>query len=143
MWPFKKIDLGELKILDDVTIDDFRQHNVWVCDLSGENKDGYDETAIKPILNDDGVTSASCRKFVSTEFLVWIPSLQLFGTATYHNRKTIANIGIQNGNKIMTPHECKLNRDEILIIESIPSFFGKNQVTFQFDYKTAKALVKQ
>ena len=41
MGSYEKIELGVLKNLDEITIDDMKKNPIWVADLSGENKNNF------------------------------------------------------------------------------------------------------
>ena len=138
MWPFKSYKLGQLKKLETISIDEFKEHPVWVCDLSGESKKGYDETSIRPILEDVNITSGLERKFVSVEFLIKIVDKDIWGTASYLNKKQITSIGLWLDKSWKTIHEANLLEEDV-IIEVVPEIHGKKGVKYMYNPKTVKA----
>jgi hypothetical protein len=54
---FEDIELGPLKTLDDITIDDMKQYPIWVNDFSGESLE-------RPVINNNDVTEKMISKQV-------------------------------------------------------------------------------
>jgi hypothetical protein len=129
MWPFKRYRLGELKKLEKMRIRDFKDHPVWVCDLSGESTRGHDETSIRPLLDEVDVTPRFARRFVSVELLIRIPETDTWGTASYQDKDTLSTLGFWIENSWQTPSEAGLAENEVKI-EAIASIGGQKSVRF-------------
>ena len=65
-----KWTLGELKNLDDISIDDMTANPIWANDLSGEWEDGFDESSERPLIGANDVT----EKMLSGKHYCLVPS---------------------------------------------------------------------
>jgi hypothetical protein len=138
MWPFRSYRLGKLKNLTDVTIEDFRRHHIWVCDLSGEGKKGHDETSIRPLLEEADITPRLARRFASLEFLTRLPSTDVWGSASYFDKASIRSVGFWVNGGWHRPGQAGLAA-EGLIFEVVPRFGGAESVQFAYNTKTGGA----
>ena len=94
MWPFRKYELGALKRADDITLEDMREHPVWVNDLSGEGVEGHDEDSQRPILGDVKVTRSIARQFLWVCILVRVVGTDIYGAAGFERDGTLQDVAL-------------------------------------------------
>jgi hypothetical protein len=75
--------LGNLVRLEDLTGEDFLRHPVWVNDLSAESIFGFDETSVRPVLEEVSVTREMALHFLELSIALREIRSGLLFTANY------------------------------------------------------------
>ena len=86
------VELGELKKLDDISLEDMKNYPVWVNDLSGENIEEFDETSERPIINNISISKHLVKKFVSVTVLTKIENSEDYATVNYERDGTFVDL---------------------------------------------------
>jgi hypothetical protein len=138
MGMFKKIKLGPLKSLEDITINDMIEYPIWVEDLSGESLDDFDETAERPIVNTKDVTKEMLENYVRVNVLVEVVGTDILSCAYVEDDGTLSTlVAWVNDNWIdLNKH---LDERKEIILKPIPSIFGKRH-NFKFNHKEDTAV---
>ena len=136
IWPFKKnkqeqtFTLGELKGLEEITLEDFAASPIWVTDLSGEDSTGFDETSQRPIIECANVTEQILRKFVDVSIAITVIDTKLKGSANIERNLSLSCIAIWHNEKWTNPKDINSFPTNARIL-SIPTINGEARC---FDY---------
>lgn len=133
MFFSKKIELGPLKNLDDITIEDMQKYPIWINDVSGEHEEGFDESSERPVINSDDVTKKILSSYVSVSILVKCEQLNLPGSANIEEDGSISVLVFWKDGK-WQPNNKFIKEDKI-IIQSVPSIKGEKNIKFEYNLK--------
>jgi len=134
MGLFSKFNLGELKNLDDITIDDMKENPIWVNDLSGETVEGYDESSERPVLNTNNVTKKLISKFFSVTILIYCDELKLHGAANVESLTETSTLVFWKDRKWQENNDF-IERESITI-KCIPEINGAKDFNFKYNIES-------
>lgn len=132
--------LGNLKKLEEMTIHDYFHHPIWVNDLSGESKRGFDETSERPYLGNDSVSRALFSQFFQVSVLVKIDS-QFDGVAYFMGKDEIFTLSVWHEGKWKDPTEVII-KEEVEVV-CVPMMFGCCNETYIFNLKNSSSYNKR
>ncbi len=129
----KRVLLGDLKHLDEITLNDMQSFPVWVNDLSGEHIEGFNETSERPILNFKNVSKKILSQYVSIAILIKLPEKQ-FGAVNIDKDWKAHSAVIWKDNEWIFLHKYYVNLKNITFV-SIPRLNSKSNVKFDYNLK--------
>ena len=132
-----KLNLGNLKNLDDITLDDMKNNPIWINDVSGEWEDEFDESSERPVLGATDITKGMRSEFISISMLVEFPNDDAFGSANLEDDGTISCVAIWENNEWVDGRKAFQNKDNV-DIKLIPTVEGEANILFVYDPKSDK-----
>lgn len=116
-----------------MTIHDYFQHPIWVNDLSGESKSGFDETSERPYLGNDSVSRALLSQFFQVSVLVKIDGC-FDGVADFMGKgDEIFALNAWHEGKWKDPTEVIINEEAEVVC--VPMLLGCSNETFIYNFK--------
>ncbi len=127
--------LGELKNLDDISLDDMKNYPIWINDLSGEWENGFDESSERPLIGANDITDDILSEFVSISVLVKFPDQNEFGSANLEDDGSVSCIAVWRNNEWVIGSKAFQEQSDIEL-SVIPSIIGEEDVTYIYDPKS-------
>ena len=127
--------LGDLKNLDEITVDDMKKNPIWINDGSGESIDGFDEVSERPVLGTTDVDSDILSQFISISILVEFPNENEFGSANIQDDGSISWVAVWREGAWVGGSEGFEGKADIEI-QAIPSIQGEANILFVYDPKS-------
>ena len=118
--------LGNLVNLGDVSGADFLRHPVWVNDLSGEGNAAFDETSVRPVLEEINVTPQFRRRFVSVSIALRDVGSNELVTADYLESGELECVM-----RWQSDQWCDQNTR--VVLEAVPMIEGRSRMRFEFN----------
>ena len=138
MGSYKKIELGVLKNLDEITIDDMKKNPIWVADLSGENKKNYDESSQRPILNTVNLTNKLHKDFVTISILIEVEGKNIFGSSDFEEDCSLSTVVLWKNDNWIDANKILNKEDEIILVTPV-QINGKKNVKFRYNIENDTA----
>ena len=137
----KSWSLGNLKNLEDITLDDMKNNPIWVNDITGEWENDFDESSERPIIGTNDITSSMIDEFVSISMLVKFPSESEFGSANLEEDGSITCLAVWRDDEWIIGSKAFQGIDDIEI-EIIPAINGENNIIYIYDLKLDVGRIK-
>ncbi len=134
----QQYQLGSLKMLEDITLDDMLENPIWVNDLSGEGEDDFDETAERPVIGAKEVTYDMIDDFVSVSVLIKFPEIDKFGSANVVENGTLDAVAIWDDGDWVDGRQFFQDKEKAKL-EVIPDILDGKDKSFVYDPKTDTA----
>jgi hypothetical protein len=133
-WPFgkRRYQLGDMKRLEDITLDDMREHPIWINDLGGEAQHGFDETSQRPVIGDANVTKRMLKESVSVSVHVTVAGTSFEGSADLSGDPSLSALAVWFDGEWKAPRDIAGFPSEAQI-ELVPALLGEEHVRFTYD----------
>ena len=128
-------ELGKLMNLDEITIDDQKKNKIWVNDLSGEDEDDFDETSMRPLLNENTITKeiVNGKTFLEVSILVQIKDTEIYGSAHIDENGNLNTIMMWQDDS-WQEIENIVSKNEKIYIKNLVPIFGESDNTYEYVY---------
>lgn len=135
----KRNSLGPLKRLEDITLQDMRENPIWVCDLSGEWEEGYDETSQRPLTEANHVTEDMLDEFVSVSVLIKFTNSDEWGSADVDENGNLCALAVWRENEWIDGRHAFDGKEQVEL-EVIPVILGGDTHHYVYCPKTDTAI---
>jgi len=123
----KEYQLGSLKSLEEITIDEMIQYPIWVNDLSGEDHEDFDETSIRPLLDNKNITSELVNEFFEVSVLVKHVESGIFCSVIVQEDSRFSILSAWKDGQWVEPKKIfNMNKIDLLLFPSIDGVEGRS-----------------
>ena len=125
--------LGNLVRLESLTGDDLVRHPIWVNDLSGESSIGFDETSIRPVLEEVSVTRQLARQYAELSIALQDTESDALFSANYRDDGQLECVATWKDEKWIEPVSE-------VVLKAIPTVEGRIGLRFKFNPDSGRAV---
>lgn len=132
--------LGPYKKRDDIKVDDFRLHPVWVAAKGGEGF-GFDNATPRPVLGVKRVTEAMLKQFTNIYVLIRFTESGHWGWACMSEVESLDNVVVWTLYDKEDARKVFAGQDNISI-QVVPQVADGHQQDYIYSPETGKAMLK-